>query len=92
MTRSLVGPSFGAFIAEQSAEENRARVFGISETIFMVVAVIGPPLGGWLADTYGFKLMLLCAASCIRRHHHPGGDGARRRQGEGSAPAEADPR
>lgn len=61
MTRSLVGPSFGAFIAEQSAEENRARVFGISETIFMVVAVIGPPLGGWLADTYGFKLMLLCA-------------------------------
>ena len=37
-------------------------VFGISETIFMVVAVIGPPLGGWLADTYGFQVMLLCAA------------------------------
>lgn len=61
MTRSLVGPSFGAFIAEQSAEESRARVFGISEMIFMVVAVIGPPLGGWLADTYGFTFMLLCA-------------------------------
>jgi DHA1 family tetracycline resistance protein-like MFS transporter len=61
-TRSLVGPSFGAFIAEQSSEENRARVFGISEMIFMVVAVIGPPLGGWLADTYGFQVMLLCAA------------------------------
>jgi len=63
MTRALVGPSFGAFIAEQSAEENRARVFGISEGIFMVVAVIGPPLGGWLADTYGFQIMLLCAAA-----------------------------
>ena len=62
MTRALVGPSFGAFIAEQSVEENRARVFGISEAIFMVVAVIGPPLGGWLADTYGFRFMLLCAA------------------------------
>jgi MFS family permease len=61
-TRSLVGPSFGAFIAEQSSEENRARVFGISEMIFMVVAVIGPPLGGWLADTYGFQVMLVCAA------------------------------
>jgi MFS family permease len=61
-TRSLVGPSFGAFIAEQSSEENRARVFGISEMIFMVVAVIGPPLGGWLADTYSFQVMLLCAA------------------------------
>jgi MFS family permease len=61
MTRALVGPSFGAFIAEQSAEENRARVFGISEAIFMVVAVIGPPLGGWLADSYGFRFMLICA-------------------------------
>lgn len=62
MTRALVGPSFGAFIAEQSAEENRARVFGISEMIFMIVGVIGPPLGGWLADTYGFQFMLTCAA------------------------------
>jgi DHA1 family tetracycline resistance protein-like MFS transporter len=61
MTRALVGPSFGAFIAEQSVDENRARVFGISEAIFMIVAVIGPPLGGWLADTYGFRFMLTCA-------------------------------
>ena len=58
ITRSLVGPSFSAFIAEESAEESRARVFGITETIFMVVAVVGPPLGGWLADTYGFRIML----------------------------------
>lgn len=62
MTRALVGPSFGAFIAEQSEEASRARVFGISETIFMVVAVVGPPLGGWLADTYGFQVMLAFAA------------------------------
>jgi MFS family permease len=61
VTRSLVAPSFGAFIAEQSSEENRARVFGITEAIFMVVSVIGPPLGGWLADHYGFKFMLVCA-------------------------------
>lgn len=60
-TRALVGPSFGAFIAEQSTEESRARVYGITETIFMLVAVIGPPLGGLLAGMYGFKLMLLCA-------------------------------
>lgn len=61
VTRSLVGPSFSAFIAEQSAEKNRARVFGITDTIFMLVTVVGPPLGGWLADRYGFKFMLLCA-------------------------------
>ncbi len=59
ITRSLVAPSFGAFIAENSTEETRARVFGITETIFMVVAVIGPPLGGWLVDLYGFKFMLV---------------------------------
>ncbi|UCD97660.1 MAG: MFS transporter [Chloroflexota bacterium] len=58
VTRSLVGPSFSAFIAEESAEESRARVFGITETIFMVVAVVGPPLGGWMADVYGFRIML----------------------------------
>jgi putative acetyltransferase len=61
MTRSLIGPSFSAYIAEQSTEQHRARVFGITDTLFMVVSVIGPPLGGYLADTYGFRSMLLCA-------------------------------
>jgi MFS family permease len=61
MTRALVAPSFGAFIAESSTESTRARVFGITETIFMVVAVIGPPMGGWLVDHYGFKVMLIFA-------------------------------
>jgi MFS family permease len=61
MTRSLVGPSFSAFIAEQSSEHNRARVFGITETLFMIVSVLGPPMGGWLADTYGFRSMLAVA-------------------------------
>jgi len=60
---ALVGPSFDAFIAEHSSEENRGRVFGISQTIFMVVSVVGPPLGGWLAQDHGFKLMLLVAGT-----------------------------
>ncbi|HXF84030.1 MAG TPA: MFS transporter [Anaerolineales bacterium] len=61
VARALVGPSFDAFIAEHSSEENRGKVFGISQAIFMIVSVVGPPLGGWLADDYGFKLMLLVA-------------------------------
>ncbi len=61
IARSLVGPSFDAFIAEHSSEENRGKVFGISQAIFMIVSVIGPPLGGWMAGAYGFKLMLLAA-------------------------------
>ncbi|MFN2158682.1 MAG: MFS transporter [Anaerolineales bacterium] len=58
ITRSLIGPSFMAFIAEESTETNRARVYGFSETLFMVVAVIGPPLGGLLAEGFGFRIML----------------------------------
>jgi MFS family permease len=63
VTRSLVAPSFSAYIAEESTEQNRARVFGITETIFIVVTIIGPPFGGWLVDNYGFKFMLTCAGA-----------------------------
>ncbi len=58
---SLVGPSFGAFIADQTDEAVRGRVFGLSKGIFMVVGVIGPPLGGWLADGPGYRMMMLVA-------------------------------
>jgi MFS family permease len=59
---ALVGPSFGAFIAENSSEANRGRVYGLTGTIYQVTGIIGPPLGGLLAAQYGFKPMLLCAA------------------------------
>ncbi|TES93038.1 MAG: MFS transporter [Anaerolineales bacterium] len=59
---ALVGPSFGAFIAENSTEENRGRVYGITETIFQITGVVGPPLGGILAMMFNFKLMLFVAA------------------------------
>ncbi len=61
ITRSLIGPSFGAFIAEQSTEETRSRVFAITETLFVVVTIIGPPLGGFLVQNYGFRVMLIVA-------------------------------
>ena len=60
--RSLVGPSFDAFIAENSEEHNRARVYGVTQTLFGVVSVIGPPIGGWLVHAYNFKTMLVIAA------------------------------
>lgn len=61
VARALVGPSFDAFIAEHSSEENRGRVYGVSQAIFMIVAVVGPPVGAWLVGSYGFKFMLLIA-------------------------------
>jgi len=61
ITRALIGPSFSAFIAEQSSEGTRARVFGITDTLFLVISVVGPPLGGYLVDEYGFRIMLAVA-------------------------------
>ena len=60
--RSLVGPSFDAFIAENSEEHNRARVYGVTQTLFGLVSVVGPPIGGWLVHAYNFKTMLVIAA------------------------------
>ena len=58
---ALVGPSFQAFIAENSAEENRGKVYGITNTIFQITGVVGPPLGGLIAGAFGFKWMLAVA-------------------------------
>jgi MFS family permease len=55
---ALVGPSFSAFIAENSSKENRGRVYGITDTLYQVVGIVGPPLGGFLAGQYGFKVLL----------------------------------
>lgn len=62
ITRSLVGPSFDAFIADHSAPKNRARLFGITQTLFSIVSVVGPLLGGFMVDAVGFKVMLMVAA------------------------------
>lgn len=59
---ALVAPSFDAFIAENSQASNRARVFGVTQALFMIVSVVGPILGGVLADNRGFKFMILVAA------------------------------
>jgi MFS family permease len=59
---SMVGPSYSAYIADQTPEENRARVFGITTSLYTLVGIIGAPLGGYLADEYGFTLMLSVAA------------------------------
>lgn len=62
VTRSLVGPSFDAFIADHSAPENRARLFGVTQTLFGIVSVVGPVVGGYMVEGAGFKGMLIIAA------------------------------
>lgn len=57
-----VTPSFSPFVAENSPEKHRGLVFGMTTTIFMVVGVIGPPIGGWLASRIGFRGLMLVGA------------------------------
>ncbi len=59
---AMVGPSFGAFIAENSKVETRGRVYGITDMIYQICGIVGPPLGGFLAGQYSYKLMFLVAA------------------------------
>jgi len=61
VTRSLVGPSFDAFVAEQSTHENRARVFAVVQAVFMIVDITGPPLGGLIAERLSFCVLLWVA-------------------------------
>lgn len=61
VSNSVVGPSFGAYISEQSTEQSRGRVFGISTSIYQTVTVIGPALAGFLAYQFGFALMMRVA-------------------------------
>jgi MFS family permease len=63
MASSFVAPSFQAFVAEQSTEENRGRVYGLTEGLFVVVGVIGPPLGGLISDYFDFRAMFLTAGA-----------------------------
>lgn len=61
MAGSFVGPSFQALVAEESPEASRGKVYGIVQGLFLIVGVIGAPLGGYLADNYGFRLMFIVA-------------------------------
>lgn len=63
ISNSVVGPSFGAYISEQSDETQRGRVFGVTSSIYMTVTVIGPALAGFLAFRLGFKWMMGVASA-----------------------------
>jgi len=61
MSGAFVAPSYQAFIAEESAEHARGRVYGLSSALFSVVGVIGPPIGGYISQYYGYRAMYIVA-------------------------------
>jgi MFS family permease len=63
MATSFVSPSYMAFISEESAEEARGRVYGMSHALFMIVGIVGPPIGGYVSQYWGFKSMFILAGA-----------------------------
>jgi len=62
MAIAFVAPSFQAFIAEESTEATRGRVYGLTSTMFTVVGIIGTTVGGLIAQGLSFKTMYIVAA------------------------------
>lgn len=63
MAVAFVAPSFQAFVAEESAEETRGRVYGVTATMYAVVNIIGPLLGSVVAQEASFRTMYIVAAA-----------------------------
>ena len=57
MGSSLVGPSFQAYTAEKAPEGGMSSTFGLVNGLFLICLIIGPLLGGYLVQEYGYKTM-----------------------------------
>ena len=58
ISQIMVAPSFGPFLADHSTEGNRGKVFGTATTIFTIISVIAPPIGGLVADQWGTQTLM----------------------------------
>jgi MFS family permease len=54
-------PSYYAYIADHTSEEVRGRVFGFAESTRTLAWIFSPPLGGILAQSYGYRWMFIAA-------------------------------
>jgi MFS family permease len=59
---ALGGPSYSAYIADTTAERQRARVYAVQQNVRNAVNLVKFPLAGWVTFHFGFKAMLLAAA------------------------------
>ncbi len=58
---ATIGTVAPAYIADLSERDERGRSMGIYTTVWNLGWVIGPVLGGFLAEFFGFRLMLRTA-------------------------------
>lgn len=58
---SMVGPSYQAFIAEESPKNAVGSTFGLMESLFLICQIIGPLFGGFLVENSGYRVLLWTA-------------------------------
>jgi MFS family permease len=56
-TSALIFPSYKAYIADQTSDDVRGRVFGLSETAINLAWILGPLVGGFIAQNLGYRWM-----------------------------------
>lgn len=61
ITSALVFPSYKAYIADQTSEGIQGRIFGLSEAVISVAWIFGPPIGGLVAQQFGYRFMFALA-------------------------------
>ncbi|TFH36458.1 MAG: MFS transporter [Anaerolineales bacterium] len=58
---ALLIPSYRAHIADIVPNDRQGRIFGIGNAVVNLAWVVAPPLGGFLAQKYGYQAMFLSA-------------------------------
>ena len=58
---ALLVPAYRAYIADIVPEDRQGRTFGIGNSVLNLAWVLAPPLGGYLAQSYGYQAMFLSA-------------------------------
>jgi MFS family permease len=61
ITTAFVFPSYKAYIADQTSEDVQGRVFGLTEAVISLAFIFGPPLGGIVAQQFGYRPMFALA-------------------------------
>jgi MFS family permease len=58
-------PSFGAMVADLVEPLRREEVFGLTYMINNIATVVGPPIGGMIADSNGYPILFIYATLFI---------------------------
>lgn len=61
-TSTLMKPPVNAPIASTAPREKRATLFGILDAILTIPAILGPLIGGYVIELYGYRSLFMITA------------------------------